>query len=117
MGASSSCSKRKWNDQHELLPLLSIEMVYPNLQLLEALILTQELGRKSRSVEIWKSRRTDSGQLRRWQACGGWRTQAGGICQAMRVRPTCRSPGALGRQKPLKVAGCRDASRPARFAG
>jgi len=60
---------------------------------------------------------TDSCQLRRWRACGGWRTTAGGSCQAMRVRPPRETRGALGWRERLKVAHCRVVSRPARFAG
>jgi len=56
-------------------------------------------------------------QLRRWQACEGWRTAAGGRYQAMRVRPTPGAPGVLGRQKRLGVAHCWDRQRPERFAG
>jgi len=50
-------------------------------------------------------------------ASEGWRTAAGGSCQAMRVRPTRAAPGAWGKCDDLEVAGCRDARRPERFAG
>ena len=62
-------------------------------------------------------RRTDSGQLRRWQASGGWRTQGRGSCQAMRVRPPCEARGAVGWRAGLKAGDCQDANRPERFAG
>jgi len=60
---------------------------------------------------------TDSGQLRRWRASEAWRTAKRGSCQAMRVRPTCGSRGAVGWYDRLKVAHSRDANRPERFAG
>ena len=63
------------------------------------------------------TRLTDSGQLRRWQVSEGWRTMAGGGCQAMRVRPTPGAQEALGGREWLKVAGCLVANRPERFAG
>ena len=63
------------------------------------------------------SRPTYSCQLRRWRACEGWRTAERGSCQAMRVRLTPGAPGVLGRRERVKVAGCRVANRPKRFAG
>jgi len=51
-------------------------------------------------------------QLRRWRACGGWRTWGRGSYQAMRVRLTAGAPGILGRKKWLKVAGCLVVSKP-----
>ena len=51
-------------------------------------------------------------QLRRWRASEGWRTPAGGGCQAMRVWPTVGAPGMLGCQNPLKVVDGRAVNRP-----
>jgi len=56
-------------------------------------------------------------QLRRWRACGAWRTMARGRYQAMCVRPTAGAPRALGGHNGLKVAHCVVTSRPERFAG
>jgi len=56
-------------------------------------------------------------QLHRWQASEGWRTQARGSCQAMRVRPTRGARGVVSWRNSLKVAHCRAANRPERFAG
>jgi len=66
---------------------------------------------------VWGSRLTDSGQLRRWQACEGWRTPGRGRCQAHCVRLTREAPATTSCTGRMEVAHCRVASKPERCAG